>query len=83
MLAFYGFERASDDVRPSARFQTASRSWLRPGDHNLLRITRILTALSDLGCPREAQAFLIALRAAVAGRPEFATSLRYWEHAVD
>jgi hypothetical protein len=50
MLRFYGLrttaERAEID---EARFPARSRVWLTPGNHNHLRLTRIMDSLSALG----------------------------------
>jgi hypothetical protein len=48
MLAFYGFERGRSD-------------WLTPGNHNYLRLTRILRSLRVLGEPQAAQALFETL----------------------
>ena len=34
-----------------ARFETRRRVWLHPGNHNHLRLTRIMQSLSELGLP--------------------------------
>jgi hypothetical protein len=39
-----------------ARFLERSRNWLRPGNHNHLRLTRIMQSLSILGLRAEAKA---------------------------
>lgn len=66
------------------RFYAETDGWLRPHDHNHLRITRILSALSDL-LGREAAAefhAFVSARNAKAGGPVNATSLHYWESAL-
>jgi hypothetical protein len=45
MLKFYGLEltdTAPPTIRPSKSFPSRSANWLNPGNHNHLRITRIL-----------------------------------------
>jgi hypothetical protein len=54
MLAFYGFALDGDAVVKGPRFATASRNWLHPGNHNHLRLTRMLRSLRVLGLEREA-----------------------------
>ena len=61
MLRFYGFQLQESEIQPSADWESRSTIWLRPDNHNHLRITRILTALSFLGCHDLAAAFLAAL----------------------
>jgi hypothetical protein len=62
MLSFYGLRREADPAggwrvsidRP--RFDDRAREWLRPGNHNHLRLTRIMQSLSVLGLAAEAKA---------------------------
>lgn len=58
LLAFYGF-RWRDGHRieiDPARFPSRSETWLHPGNHNHLRLTRIMQSLYALGLRREAEA---------------------------
>jgi hypothetical protein len=62
MLAFYGFRRSGDhnshvrvDIDKSS-FADRARVWLHPGNHNHLRLTRIMQSLAALGLPAEAEA---------------------------
>jgi hypothetical protein len=89
MLRFYGFEMLHEPLRvlPAPDFQRQAENWLRPGNHNHLRITRILKCLCLLGLEPEARAFFECLhclydtqepgRAAISER-----SFRFWESAV-
>ncbi|RYG34857.1 hypothetical protein EON81_14375 [bacterium] len=52
MLAFYGFKRVDDELGAHDGCQS---HWLRPSDHNHLRLTRILTFLSLTGREKLAQ----------------------------
>ena len=65
MLAFYGLERvtapAGVHIRRGSHFAARSRVWLRPFNHNFLRLTRILTCLRTLGLPDEAAALFRCL----------------------
>ena len=66
------------------RFYAETDGWLRSHDHNHLRITRILSALSDLlgsAAATEFHAFVTA-RNAKAGAPINTTSLNYWKSAL-
>ncbi|MBY0259624.1 opioid growth factor receptor-related protein [Methylobacterium sp.] len=66
------------------RFYAETDGWLRAHDHNHLRITRILSALSDLLGPEPAAEFhaFVTARNAKAGGPVNATSLHYWDSAL-
>lgn len=61
LLAFYGFRRltAAEGGRieiDAARFAIRRRVWLQPGNHNHLRLTRIMQSLAELGLREEAGA---------------------------
>jgi hypothetical protein len=66
------------------RFYAETDGWLRAHDHNHLRITRILSALSDLLGPEAASEFhaFVTARNAGAGAPINAASLDYWASAL-
>jgi hypothetical protein len=66
------------------RFYGGTAGWLRPHDHNHLRITRILHALRALLGAEEAEAFhvFVLARNAEAGAPVSAESLGYWANAL-
>jgi hypothetical protein len=63
MLAFYGFVVEGDAVVAGPQFAAASRNWLHAGNHNHLRLTRMLRSLRVLGLEREAAGLWEALRA--------------------
>jgi len=48
MLAFYGLARKGDDIMQTVQFAKHDH-WLTPGDHNHLRLTRIIKSLRLLG----------------------------------
>ena len=54
MLTFYGFSLEADARGDGAAVRGASRNWLHAGDHNHLRLTRMLRSLRVLGLGREA-----------------------------
>jgi hypothetical protein len=62
MLAFYGLALQGDRVVEDLRFSVASRNWLHAGNHNHLRLTRMLRSLRVLGLEHEAGALWEALR---------------------
>lgn len=89
MLEFYGM--TLDDANParvridvSARFSARSRVWLAPGNHNLRRITRILTSLRLMGLAPYAQALFERLSALHRehGACIGATTFGYWRDAI-
>ena len=87
MLRFYGLEMQPGPppvVRPAANFLERAPNWLRPGNHNHLRITRILKSLALLGLMEEARAFLECLEAIYAEHPGriSGVSLRFWREAI-
>src|ERR1019366_6849365 len=60
LMNFYGLEARSGEritVTRAPNFATEATVWLSPGNHNHLRITRILRCLSLLGLEAEAKAF--------------------------
>jgi Opioid growth factor receptor (OGFr) conserved region len=64
LMNFYGFEALS--IKPikvdrAPNFAAKATGWLSPGNHNHLRITRILRCLSVLGLEADAKAFLECL----------------------
>lgn len=64
MVEFYGFRFTNEGnprVERGPGFERAAANWLSPGDHNFLRITRILRSTRLLGLPEESQAFFRAL----------------------
>lgn len=86
MLRFYGLvEENAIERRPA--FAVHARNWLTPGNHNHLRITRILRCLRVLGLEAEAQAFWEFLRClyddeSAAGRNTITgRTFAFWERA--
>ncbi|WP_420420626.1 opioid growth factor receptor-related protein [Simkania sp.] len=57
MLSYYGLERKGESVVKAANFQSRKKFWLINGKHNLLRMTRMITSMGDLGLKKEAKAF--------------------------
>ena len=73
MLLFYGLDRSPPNP---ARL----RQWQTPGNHNMLRITRILRCLVLLGLPERAASMLERLREA--DSPAIgARTWHFWEQA--
>jgi hypothetical protein len=91
MVRFYGFDLDPGppvSVERSSNFDVQAKNWLTPGNHNHLRITRILKCLATLGLPDEAQAFLEALERLYREESGKAhpgispVSMRFWQAAV-
>lgn len=89
MLTFYGFDLGGDEAEPEVLeaqgFAARAREWLTPGNHNMLRITRVLRCLTLLGRPAHARAFLVALERlyGAGSAPAIgAVTVRYWRDAV-
>jgi hypothetical protein len=88
MAGFYGFEiRAFADgsiqLDPAPDFAARSRFWLHPGNHNFLRLTRILTSLRTLGCEDEAEALFDVLDLVYRRNPSMIgeQTLGFWRSA--
>jgi hypothetical protein len=89
LLAFYGLTMAAAPHQPGVRIARAasfgdrSRVWLRAGNHNHLRLTRILTSLRLLGLEEHAAALADCLEAIAREHPHAisATTLAYWQRA--
>lgn len=87
MLVFYGLRRNDARVEiDSARFPLRARVWLRPGNHNHLRLTRILDSLGTLGLRPEARALQRCLLEDIGKGPGAeiitARTLEFWRRAV-
>jgi hypothetical protein len=87
MLGFYGL-RASDgrmEIDPE-RFASRARVWLHPGNHNHLRLTRIMDSLATLGLREEALALRRCLIDDVSGGPGagrvLPRTIEFWTRAV-
>jgi Opioid growth factor receptor (OGFr) conserved region len=87
MLSFYGLRRIDEESGPrverSASFDERARTWLYPGSHNFLRLTRILTSLRLLGLPEHSDALFRALESIYLERPEAsgATTFEFWKNS--
>jgi hypothetical protein len=87
MLLFYGLTWKGNRIAiDESRFPVRSRVWLQPGNHNHLRLTRILDSLATLGLTAEAQALQRCLLEDICGGPgASAVSPRtavFWRRAV-
>jgi hypothetical protein len=84
MLGFYGFERNNMTVTRSNTWEERSPNWLNPGNHNLLRFTRILKSLTLLGLKDHADGLFVALNSVFAENPGAisGTTMGYWKRAL-
>jgi hypothetical protein len=86
LLTFYGLRRTEGRIEiDRARFARRSRLWLRPDNHNHLRLTRIMQSLSALGLRAEAAALQRCLLEEVEPARTGAVSVRtvgFWRDAV-
>ncbi|MBP0444491.1 hypothetical protein J8J14_06825 [Roseomonas sp. SSH11] len=86
--AIRGDAQAQEGLRAALarmeRFYAATDHWLRPFDHNHLRISRIIAATRNLLGPEEARGFHAAVTARneAAGHPINPESLRHWARAL-
>ena len=85
MLKFYGFasEPHNASVRTGPKFAEQSRNWLNVGNHNHLRLTRIIKSMNVLGLHPEARALsdcLVDIYQTNSGKISERT-LRFWQDA--
>lgn len=89
MLAFYEFDYSEEGgeikITRKADWDSRKPHWLNNGNHNHLRITRILKCLTVLGLPEQAQAFFQALAEVYRNYKEDIgyNTFQYWKRAVD
>lgn len=89
MLRFYGLQPISRvagglEIHPAADFASRRRIWLRPGNHNLLRLTRMMKSLRLLGNETHARALFDALSALYTEESAAIgpTTFRYWQESL-
>lgn len=85
MLAFYGLTLDPSPpprIKRSSRWSERSAVWLHAGNHNLLRLTRIIRSLALLGQTDLSTAMYGALRRECEGHVSSVT-LEYWKEATN
>ncbi len=88
MMRFYGLDLVvrgeNVEIVKSAHFDERRGQWLTSGNHNFLRISRILRSLSLLGCSRYALALLKCLEGIYAENAQAIgnTPIGYWRRAI-
>lgn len=85
MLRFYGLEFREGAVLLAADFAARSASWLSPGNHNHLRLTRILRSLRLLGLSSESTALFAALTQIYNSHPGRISprTYQFWRNAAE
>jgi len=89
MLKFYGLQcnevgNTDIEITKSDEYQERKQNWINAGNHNYLRITRILTSLRLLGLENYAQAFFKCLNHIYSEESQNIGSktYAYWKSAV-
>jgi hypothetical protein len=86
MLAFYGysFSPDTDDMSPTCDWQDKADNWLRDGNHNFMRMTRMLRSMMLLGRESLARSFHECLTAAARVHPTIISqrTVNFWNEAV-
>jgi len=89
MLDFYGLQCQENGmeilIKPGENFGDRQINWLHSGNHNHLRLTRILTSLNLLGMKHYAKALLQCLTQLRQQYPEKISDRTYqfWQQAID
>jgi len=85
MLEFYGFRVAHGTTRIERLIDADIRiaEWFRPGNHNFLRLTRIMRSLAVLGLPEYAHALLAQLEQLYREQPAVVgeQTMGFWRRA--
>lgn len=86
MLGFYGLRRSGGRIEPDpSRFEDRARTWLSAGNHNHLRLTRIMDSLATLELIEDARALQRCLLEVAAGRHAARVSpgtREFWRRAI-
>lgn len=83
MLRFYGLRWNGVAVEREENFRERAQNWLWPGNHNHLRLTRILRSTLLLGLDKESKALFDALNAIYRDFPDRISSRThaFWSDA--
>ena len=82
MLEFYGFQREHQQIHHSENFSQRTAVWLQPGNHNMLRISRILKSLRLLGLEQYSELLFNTLSQLYLQQPKaIGDSFAYWQRA--
>ncbi len=89
MLSFYKFDYVEEageiKITRKEGWSKSKPHWLNKGNHNHLRITRILKSLNILGLPDQANAFYQALAEVYQSYKDDIgyTTFQYWKRAIN
>lgn len=83
MLEFYGFSYANNEIIPVMSKKEMIIRWMNRGNHNFLRITRILGCLSIVGYDNLAKKWLQVLEELTKDLSYTEDSKVYWRDAVN
>jgi len=85
MLRFYGLSFHEGRVQPGGDFAARLSNWLTPGNHNHLRLTRMLRSLRLLGLASESTALFHVLSWIHSNYPGCITrrTFEFWKDAVE
>lgn len=86
MMVFYGysFSPGSNDVSPTGEWRDKADNWLSDGNHNFMRMTRMLRSMILLGREELARSFHECLLAAARVHPPIISerTVEFWNEAV-
>jgi hypothetical protein len=87
MLVFYGYSVSPlvpDMVSPTGEWADKAENWLTDGNHNFMRITRMLRCMTLLGRGEVARSFHSVLTAAARAHPKIISkrTLSFWDAAI-
>jgi opioid growth factor receptor-like protein len=87
MLVFYGYSvspLAPDVVSPTGEWADKAQNWMTDGNHNFMRITRMLRSMTLLGRQELATSFHSVLTAAARAHPKIISkrTLSFWDAAI-
>ena len=88
MLAFYGYTVspvAPSDVSATGEWREKADNWLTDGNHNFMRMTRMLRSMMLLGREPLARSFHSVLTAAAKAHPKIIPprTVAFWDEAVE
>lgn len=84
LLKFYGYQRRDHQIIKSKNHDLRITKWLKPYNHNFLRITRILKSLTLLGFSTDSKQFFTCLEELYLENSEVigARSFDFWQRSI-
>ena len=88
MLIFYGYSispLSPNIISPTGEWADKAQNWLTDGNHNFMRITRMLRSMTLLGREELARSFHIVLTAAARAHPAVISprTVSFWSRAIE